>query len=149
MFDVTSRVTQESVPRWCRCIVRVCKNISIVLVGSKVDVKDRQVKAKSIHVLRERNPQYQDVSARYYEKQIREVFSLACFGATRTSPIDRPGAGATALGRSTNGRRMWASLMPARACERPAAGRVARLDRTTPPVVAHGDRGRRKPQRDR
>merc|ERR1711920_574616 len=49
MFDVTSRITYKNVPNWHRDIVRVCENIPIVLVGNKVDVKDRQVKAKSIY----------------------------------------------------------------------------------------------------
>merc|ERR1712097_37598 len=45
-------------------IVRVCENIPIVLVGNKVDVKDRQVKAKNIRFHRKRNLQYYDLSAR-------------------------------------------------------------------------------------
>merc|ERR1712084_124975 len=45
-------------------IVRVCENIPIVLVGNKVDVKDRQVKAKNIQFHRKRNLQYYDLSAR-------------------------------------------------------------------------------------
>merc|ERR1711959_17919 len=48
MFDVTSRITYKNVPNWHRDIVRVCENIPIVLVGNKVDVKDRKVKAKQI-----------------------------------------------------------------------------------------------------
>merc|ERR1711879_1017655 len=39
-------------------------NIPIVLVGNKVDVKDRQVKAKNIQFHRKRNLQYYDLSAR-------------------------------------------------------------------------------------
>lgn len=64
MFDVTSRVTYKNVPNWHRDIVRVCENIPIVLVGNKVDVKDRQVKAKNIQFHRKRNLQYYDISAR-------------------------------------------------------------------------------------
>ena len=64
MFDVTSRITYKNVPNWHRDIVRVCENIPIVLVGNKVDVKDRQVKAKNIQFHRKRNLQYYDVSAR-------------------------------------------------------------------------------------
>merc|ERR1711943_130618 len=45
-------------------IVRVCENIPIVLVGNKVDVKDRQVKAKNIQFHRKRDLQYYDLSAR-------------------------------------------------------------------------------------
>merc|ERR1711988_643890 len=58
MFDVTSRITYKNVPNWHRDIVRVCENIPIVLVGNKVDVKDRQVKAKNIQFHRKRNLQY-------------------------------------------------------------------------------------------
>lgn len=43
MFDVTSRITYKSVPNWHRDLVRVCENIPIVLVGNKVDVKERKV----------------------------------------------------------------------------------------------------------
>ena len=41
MFDVTSRITYKNVPNWHRDLTRVCENIPIVLVGNKVDVKDR------------------------------------------------------------------------------------------------------------
>jgi len=64
MFDVTSRITYKSVPEWYKDIVRVCENIPIVLVGNKVDVKDRQVKARNIQFHRKRNLQYYDLSAR-------------------------------------------------------------------------------------
>jgi len=64
MFDVTSRITYKNVPNWHRDIVRVCENIPIVLVGNKVDVKDRQVKAKNIQFHRKQNLQYYDLSAR-------------------------------------------------------------------------------------
>jgi len=64
MFDVTSRITYKNVPNWHRDITRVCENIPIVLVGNKVDVKDRQVKAKHILYHRKRNLQYYDLSAR-------------------------------------------------------------------------------------
>ena len=37
--------------------MRVCENIPIVLVGNKVDVKDRQVKARNIQFHRKRNLQ--------------------------------------------------------------------------------------------
>jgi GTPase SAR1 family protein len=48
MFDVTSRISYKTVPNWHRDLVRVCENIPIVLVGNKVDIKDRKVKAKMI-----------------------------------------------------------------------------------------------------
>jgi len=64
MFDVTSRITYKNVPNWHRDLVRVCENIPIVLVGNKVDVKDRKVKAKSITFHRKKNLQYYDISAK-------------------------------------------------------------------------------------
>mmetsp|Transcript_10834 Transcript_10834/g.10872 ORF Transcript_10834/g.10872 Transcript_10834/m.10872 type:complete len:222 (-) Transcript_10834:41-706(-) len=64
MFDVTSRITYKNVPKWHRDLVRVCENIPIVLVGNKVDVKDRKVKAKQITYHRRHNLQYFDVSAK-------------------------------------------------------------------------------------
>eukprot|EP01125_Pyxidicula_operculata_P007931 TRINITY_DN2677_c0_g2_i3.p1 TRINITY_DN2677_c0_g2~~TRINITY_DN2677_c0_g2_i3.p1 ORF type:complete len:128 (+),score=36.93 TRINITY_DN2677_c0_g2_i3:102-485(+) len=64
MFDVTSRMTYKNVPNWHRDIVRVCENIPIVIVGNKIDVKDRKVKAKNINFHRKKNLQYYDISAR-------------------------------------------------------------------------------------
>ena len=64
MFDVTSRITYKNVPNWHRDITRVCENIPIVLCGNKVDVNDRQVKARNITFHRKRNLQYYDLSAR-------------------------------------------------------------------------------------
>jgi small GTP-binding protein len=48
MFDVTARLTYKNVPTWHRDLCRVCENIPIVLCGNKVDVKNRQVKAKQV-----------------------------------------------------------------------------------------------------
>merc|ERR1719409_1103770 len=62
MFDVTSRITYKNVPEWYKDIVRVCEHIPMVLVGNKVDVKDRQVKAQQIQFHRKRNLQYYDLS---------------------------------------------------------------------------------------
>ena len=64
MFDVTSRITYKNVQNWHKDIVRVCGNIPIELVGSKVNVKDRQVKAKNIQFHRKRKLQYYDLSGR-------------------------------------------------------------------------------------
>merc|ERR1712093_293956 len=64
MFDVTSRITYKSVPNWHRDLVRVCENIPIVLVGNKVDMKERKVKTKQITFHRKKNIQYYDLSAR-------------------------------------------------------------------------------------
>lgn len=64
MFDVTSRITYKNVPNWYRDLVRVCEAVPIVLVGNKVEVKDRKVKAKNIVFHRKRNLQYYDISAK-------------------------------------------------------------------------------------
>ena len=71
MFDVTSRITYKNVPFWYRDLVRVCENIPIVLVGNKVDIKERKVKARQINFHRKRNLGYYDISAKSnfnYEK---------------------------------------------------------------------------------
>ena len=64
MFDVCSRITYTNVPKWYKDLTRVCENIPIVLVGNKVDVKDRKVKAKQITFHRKKNLQYYDISAK-------------------------------------------------------------------------------------
>lgn len=71
MFDVTSRITYKNIAKWHKDLVRVCDNIPIVLVGNKVDQKDRKVKARQITFHRKRNLQYFDISAKsnyQYEK---------------------------------------------------------------------------------
>lgn len=71
MFDVTTRITYKNVPKWHKDLTRICDNIPIVLVGNKVDQKDRKVKARQITFHRKRNLQYFDISAKsnyQYEK---------------------------------------------------------------------------------
>jgi GTP-binding nuclear protein Ran len=43
---------------------RVCENIPIVLCGNKVDVKNRQIKAKQVTFHRKKNLQYYEISAK-------------------------------------------------------------------------------------
>merc|ERR1719232_1656633 len=64
MFDVCSRITYSNVPKWYKDLTRVCEQIPIVLVGNKVDVRDRKVKAKQITFHRKKNLQYYDISAK-------------------------------------------------------------------------------------
>jgi GTP-binding nuclear protein Ran len=64
MFDVCSRITYKNVPKWYKDITRVCDQIPIVLVGNKVDVKDRKVKARQILFPRKHGIQYYDISAK-------------------------------------------------------------------------------------
>eukprot|EP00002_Diphylleia_rotans_P001437 TRINITY_DN107_c0_g6_i1.p1 TRINITY_DN107_c0_g6~~TRINITY_DN107_c0_g6_i1.p1 ORF type:complete len:213 (+),score=44.11 TRINITY_DN107_c0_g6_i1:92-730(+) len=71
MFDVTSRTTYKNVPNWHKDLTRVCDNIPIALVGNKVDVKDRKVKAGQVIFHRKKNLLYFEVSAKsnyQYEK---------------------------------------------------------------------------------
>ena len=71
MFDVTSRITYKNIPKWYKDLTRICEGIPIVLVGNKVDQKDRKVRARQITFHRTRNLQYYDISAKsnyQYEK---------------------------------------------------------------------------------
>jgi len=64
MFDVTNRQSYKNIPNWHKDLVRVCGQIPLVLCGNKVDVRDRQVKAKQITFHRKKNLQYYDLSAK-------------------------------------------------------------------------------------
>ena len=64
MFDVTSRITYKNVPNWHRDLTRVCENIPIVVLGNKIDIKGRKVKAKQITYPKKKNLQYYDISAK-------------------------------------------------------------------------------------
>jgi GTP-binding nuclear protein Ran len=71
MFDVTSRITYKSVPKWYKDLTRVVETLPIVMVGNKVDMKERKIKARQITFHRKRGLQYYDVSAKsnyQYEK---------------------------------------------------------------------------------
>ena len=64
MFDVCNRITYKNVINWYKQLTRVCEGIPIVLVGNKVDVADRKVKAKQILFPRKYGIQYYDISAK-------------------------------------------------------------------------------------
>jgi GTP-binding nuclear protein Ran len=64
MFDVCSRITYKNVAKWYKDVTRVCEGIPVVLVGNKVDVKDRKVKARQILFPRKHGIQYYDISAK-------------------------------------------------------------------------------------
>lgn len=64
MFDVTSRVTYANVPKWFLDLKRACGNIPCVLVGNKVDSKEREMKAQQISYHRKHGIQYYDMSAK-------------------------------------------------------------------------------------
>lgn len=77
MFDVTSRVTYQNVPQWFQDVQRVCGNsVPMVLVGNKVDVAERELKAQHISFHRKRGIAYYDVSAKSqfnFEKPFLEL----------------------------------------------------------------------------
>merc|ERR1719321_819907 len=77
MFDVTGRITYKNVPVWYRDLMRVCEHIPIVLVGNKVDVKERKVKVKQINFHRKRNLNYYDISAKSNFNYEKPFLSLA------------------------------------------------------------------------
>lgn len=77
MFDVTSRITYQHVPNWHRDLTRTCENIPIVLVGNKVDTKDRMLKAKQMTFAREQNLQYYGISARSFLNSEKPFLWLA------------------------------------------------------------------------
>ncbi|KAK8791085.1 hypothetical protein WA158_005716 [Blastocystis sp. Blastoise] len=64
MFDVTARTTYTNVPNWHRDLTRVCGNVPIVLVGNKIDMKERRVKVKNITFHHRHNMPYFDLSAK-------------------------------------------------------------------------------------
>jgi GTP-binding nuclear protein Ran len=97
MFDVTARVTYKSVPHWHKDLVRVCETIPIVLVGNKVDCKDRKVKPKDIFFHRKKNLQYYDISAKSnynFEKPFlyiaRKVTGTADLAFVETPALAQP-----------------------------------------------------------
>ena len=64
MFDVCNRITYKNVINWYKQLTRVCEGIPIVLVGNKVDIPDRKVKARQILFPRKHGIQYYDISAK-------------------------------------------------------------------------------------
>jgi len=65
MFDVTSRITYQNVPQWVHDLRRICgASLPCVLVGNKVDVKERAVKAQNITYHKKQGMRYYDVSAK-------------------------------------------------------------------------------------
>lgn len=64
MFDVTSTMSYIAIEEWHKKIKRVCDKIPIVIVGNKIDLKDRRVRPKDINIHRKLMTQYYDVSAK-------------------------------------------------------------------------------------
>ena len=64
MFDVTSPATYRNVATWHRDLTRVCPNIPIVLVGNKIDIRDRKVPVKRVTFHKKNNMRYFEISAK-------------------------------------------------------------------------------------
>lgn len=64
MFDVTERESYRSIPEWYKKLITICECIPIVLVGNKVDDKNKRVKARQINFQISKNIQYYDLSAK-------------------------------------------------------------------------------------
>jgi GTP-binding nuclear protein Ran len=64
MFDVTSKCSYKSIPGWYEELrnVKDCAEIPVVVVGNKVDCKDRKVMPTDITFHRNHNLQYYDIS---------------------------------------------------------------------------------------
>lgn len=77
MFDVTARITYKNVGVWFRDLARICDGIPIVIVGNKVDIKDRKVKSKQIDFHRKHNINYYDISAKNNLNYEKPFLSLA------------------------------------------------------------------------
>jgi GTP-binding nuclear protein Ran len=64
MFDVTSVSTYRNIATWHRDLIRVCPNIPIVLVGNKIDIRNRKVPAKRVTFHKKFNMRYFEISAK-------------------------------------------------------------------------------------
>merc|ERR1719310_1791179 len=64
MFDVSSRVTYTNVPKWVDDLRKVCPDVPAVLLGNKVDVPERQVKATQITYPKKVKLGYYDMSVK-------------------------------------------------------------------------------------
>lgn len=63
-FDYTNKATYNHVENWYRDISRICENIPMVLVGNKIDVKDKKVRLQNVTFHRERNIEFVSISAK-------------------------------------------------------------------------------------
>lgn len=70
MFDVTNRLTFKYALAVLEYIARVHPGLPVVLVGNKVDVRQRQVKAKDIR------PKYNGVKVQYYDYSVKSNYNF-------------------------------------------------------------------------
>jgi len=68
LFDVTCRLSYKNVPNWYRDVQRVCGNIPLALVGSNIEVKDRQIKANQITFHKKKKIPYYDAPRSNFEE---------------------------------------------------------------------------------
>lgn len=78
MFDLTARGSYLMVPEWHKRISRIAADIPTVLVGNKVDVKERMVKARQIRYHRRVGIPYFDISAKTNYNAVRPFLKIAC-----------------------------------------------------------------------
>ncbi|EFA75660.1 hypothetical protein PPL_10923 [Heterostelium album PN500] len=92
MFDVTSRMTYKNIPNWFSDLRRVCEDIPVVILGNKVDVKDRKVKPSQITFHRKFGLGYYDISAKSnynFEKPFTYLLSKL-LGNKQVSLVEPP-----------------------------------------------------------
>ena len=80
MFDVTNRRSYANVPNWYEALQEgscARPGFRTVLVGNKMDVKDRKVKMSQINFHRKHNLQYYDVSVKARYNDHKPFLSLA------------------------------------------------------------------------
>jgi GTP-binding nuclear protein Ran len=64
MFDVTDHATYRNIATWYNDLVRVRPMVQVVLVGNKVDVRERKVSASQVTFHKARGMQYIEISAK-------------------------------------------------------------------------------------
>ncbi len=77
VFDITNRKTFESIPKWIELIKSIEKNIILVLIGNKEDLKEkREVEEKEGEDLAKENEMhYYELSAKNYNNNdIKKIF---------------------------------------------------------------------------
>jgi GTP-binding nuclear protein Ran len=91
-FDVTSRITYRQVRLIYREVVDLLgEDVPIVIVGNKVDIKDRKVKAHMINVHRKVGCHYYDISVKSLYNLLRPLQQLAHeLLAVRAAELDAP-----------------------------------------------------------
>jgi len=62
MLDVTSGRSAKSVPRWYKDVRRMCDRIPVIVVGNKVEERNRKFKARHVTYMRKNGLQYYDYS---------------------------------------------------------------------------------------